>query len=124
MVYYKLKEMLETALSDVVEGGEITSKNLETICYLVKTIKNVDTIEAMERSSNADHSFDSRPSRNYNYDGWDYREGMSNARRRDSMGRYSRDDKNEIIAEMHELKNRVKDENVKHKIETLIEEMR
>ena len=116
MLYNRLREMLETALSDVVSTGEITSKNLETICYLVKTIKNVDTIEAMERTSNADHSFDSRPSRNYHYDDMSYK--------RDRMGRYSRDDRNELIAEMHELKNRVKDDNVKHKLEELIEEMR
>lgn len=120
MIFSKTKEMLERALEDVANKGEITSSNLDIIHKLVSSIKSIDTIEAMERSTYENNSFDSRPSRNYNY-GYD----RSYARKRDSMGRYSRDaEKNEIIAEMHELKNRVKDEETKHKIEDMIEELR
>lgn len=123
MIYKHTKEMLEHALEDVAAKGEITSSNLDIIHKLVSSIKSLDTIEAMEKSSYENRSFDSRPSRNYNY-GYEY-DGMSNARRRDARGRYSRDDeKNEIIAELHELKNRVKSEDTKRKIEEMIEEMR
>lgn len=127
MIYRKTKEMLEHALEDVANKGEITSSNLDIIHKLVSSIKSLDTIEAMEKSSYENNSFDSRPSRNYNY-GYDYENrggDRSNARRRDSMGRYSREgEKNEIIAEMHELKNRVSDPETKHKIEKMIEELR
>ena len=118
MIYHKTKEMLERALEDVANKGEITSANLDIIDKLTHSIKSIDTIEAMERSSYADHSFDSRPSRNMHYD-YEY------GRKRDSMGRYSRDgEKAEIIAEMHELKNRVTDPETKRKIEEMIEELR
>ncbi len=127
MTYRKTKEMLEHALDDVANKGEITSSNLDIIHKLVSSIKALDTIEAMEKSSYENNSFDSRPSRNYNYD-YEYENrggGRSNARRRDSIGRYSREgEKNEIIAQMHELKNRVSDPETKHKIEEMIEELR
>lgn len=123
MIYQHTKEMLEHALEDVASKGEITSSNLDIIHKLVSSIKSLDTIEAMEKSSYENRSFDSRPSRNYNYGyGMDDR---SYARRRDSMGRYSRDDeKNEIIAEMHELKKRVSDPETKKKLSEMIEELR
>lgn len=126
MIYKHTKEMLEHALEDVAAKGEITSSNLDIIHKLVSSIKSLDTIEAMEKSSYENNSFDSRPSRNYDY-GYDYdrTNNRSYARRRDSMGRYSRDDeKNEIVAELHELKNRVKDSETKRKLTEMIEEMR
>ena len=134
MVYKKIKNMLETALEDVAEKGEVTSGNLELIEKLICSIKYVNDIQKMERSSNEDKSFDSRPSRMYNY-GYDYDYGYdynqddrrSNARRRDRMGRYTNGNEaelNEIISEMHELKNRVTDPHTKHKIDTMIQELR
>lgn len=128
MIYRRTKEMLEHALEDVANKGEITSSNLDIIHKLVSSIKSLDTIEAMEKSSYENNSFDSRPSRNYDYGyGYENRGGRSNARgqRRNAMGRYSREgERNEIIAEMHELKNRVSDPETKHKIEEMIEELR
>lgn len=137
MVYKKIKNMLETALEDVANKGEITSSNLELIEKLICSIKNVNDIEKMEQHANENRSFDSRPSRMYNYDyGYDYGYGYdytypemrrSTAQRRDSMGRYTNDHEsevNEIIAEMHELKNRVSDPHTKHKIDTMIKELR
>lgn len=126
--------MLETALEDIAEKGEITSGNLELIEKLICSIKYVGDIQKMERSSNEDKSFDSRPSRMYNY-GYDYDYdydynqdgGRSNARRRDKMGRYTyghEAELNEIISEMHELKNRVTDPHTKRKIDTMIQELR
>ena len=134
MIYKKIKKMLETALEDVGEKGEITSGNLELIEKLICSIKNINDIEQAERSSNENKSFDSRPSRTYNY-GYDYgygydepiMRGMSNRRGRDAMGRYTYDheaEMNEIISEMHELKNRVSDPHTKHKIDSMIQELR
>lgn len=124
MIYKHTKEMLEHALEDVAAKGEITSSNLDIIHKLVSSIKSLDTIEAMEKSSYENNSFDSRPSRNYDY-GYDRMNNRSYARKRDSMGRYSRDDeKNEIVAELHELKARVSDPETKRKLTDMIEELR
>lgn len=133
MIYRKVKSMLETALEDVANKGELTSSNLDIIEKLIHSIKNLCDIEKDKRNSNENNSFDSRPSRVYNYDygmddSWDDREMMrSQAQRRDGRGRYTREHEseiNEIIAEMHELKNRVSDPKTKHKIESMIRELR
>ncbi len=128
MTYKKIKMMLDNALEDVANKGELTSSNLDIIEKLICSIKGINDIENMERSSYEYSSFDSRPSRAYNYDRYDYEQDMrSNARRRDSMGRYTNDHESEvseIIAEMHELKNRVNNPNTKHKIEALIKELK
>ena len=110
-VYQEVKEMLEKALEDVSRKGELTSGNLDIIDKLTHAIKSVDTIEAMERKSYAESSFDGHD--------------RYSERRRDSMGRYTRDaDRNEIIAEMHELKKRVSDEHTRREIENLIDRLK
>lgn len=126
MVYRKTKEMLRNALEDVAEKGELTSSNLEIIKDLLCSIKYANDIENDEKSSYENNSFDSRPSRNYNY-GYDYDQRGSYARRRDGRGRYSSEHEseiNEIIADMHELKNRVSDPGTKQKIEKLIKDIK
>ena len=139
MVYKKIKGMLETALEDVANKGEITSSNLELIEKLICSIKYVHDIQKMEQNANENRSFDNRPSRMYNYGydyGYDYdygytypddMMGRSLARGRDSRGRYTNDRESEIheiVSEMHELKHRVSDPSVKHKIDTMIKELR
>lgn len=132
MIYKKTKEMLKNALEDVANKGELTSSNLDIIEKLICSIKNLCEIEDKERSKNENNSFDSRPSRTYTYPSWDSyemrsNEMRSNARNRDSMGRYTNDhehEMNEIIAELHELKNRVSDPTTKHRLESMIKEFR
>lgn len=140
MIYKKIKYMLDNALEDVADKGELTSSNLEIIEKLICSIKGINDIEDRERNSQEKNSFDSRPSRGYNYEyDYDYDEmsmrsdarggggGRSNAQRRDSMGRYTNDhesERNEVIAEMHELKNRISDPHTKQKIEKMINDLR
>lgn len=126
MTYRKIKTMLERALEDVANKGEVTSSNLDIIYKLTSSMDHLCEIEEAEKSNHENNSFDSRPSRNYDY-GYDYGMdgGRSNAQRRNAMGRYSREDeKNEVIAKMHELKNQVSDPETKHKIEEMIEQLR
>lgn len=121
--------MLDRALEDVANKGEVTSSNLDIIYKLTTAMKNLCDVEESKKSSQENNSFDSRPSRNFDY-GYDYdytMDGRSNARgqRRNAMGQYSREDeKNEIISKMHELKNQVTDPATKHKIEEMIEQLR
>lgn len=109
-IYHEAKEILERALEDVVRKGEVTSGNLDIIDKLTHAIKSVDTINAMEKRTYAEDSFDNEP-RYY-------------GAKRDRMGRYSRGDKDELIAEMYELKKMASDEHIKHKIDNLIAELR
>ena len=66
--YQKLKKMLCKELEEVVEGGKLSSGNLDMVDKITHSIKSLDTIMAME---------DAGYSRENGYSG-----------RRDSMGRY------------------------------------
>ena len=68
----ELRKMLVKELDDITEKRELSAGSLEIIDKLTHSIKSIDTIMAMEGAS---------------YDGYSYR-----GRKRDSMGRYSRDD--------------------------------
>lgn len=64
---YELKEMLCKELDEIAHKGELTAGGLETVHKLTDTIKNIDKIMMLEE------------------------DGEYSERRRDSMGRYSRD---------------------------------
>ena len=119
MVYKRIKYMLDNALEDVAEKGELTPNNLEIIEKLICSINGINDLEDREQSS--------KVSKGYGYD-YDDREMLrSMASKRDSMGRYTRDnesEREEVIAEMHELKHRVSDPHTKRKIEKMINELR
>ena len=84
---YKLKEKLCDELEEIVNKGEWGAGDLDIIHKLTDTIKNLDKIEMLEEDGG------------YSRDGnWEadmrgtYGRGSSyRGRKRDSMGRYSRD---------------------------------
>lgn len=82
---YKLKDKLCEELEEIARKPELSAGDLETIHKLTDTIKNIDKISMLE-----DEGY-SRAG------GWEidgrgvYERGSSYRRRRDSMGRYSRD---------------------------------
>ena len=85
----ELKDVLERELKNLAKDDKMTIGSLDKIHKLTDTIKNLDKISLLEESGEY-----SQRDRNYNiygtYDG-SY-EGNSYARRRrDSMGRYTRD---------------------------------
>lgn len=79
----ELKAMLCKELEEFAKKGELTAGALETVHKLTDTIKNIGKIEAMD---GLDEYSERAYSRRY------YGDGSSYARRRDSMGRYTRDD--------------------------------
>lgn len=107
------------------QGRELNSTLIETIDKLTHTIKSIDTIAAME---NAGYSYD------------DYHTGYSNARRRDSMGRFSNDDhdmryrdnrsygysrdnaKGELMEHLHGLMNNAEDDHTRSMIHKWIDQ--
>lgn len=115
--YYELKEKLCDELDKLAAKGDINSVTLEHIHKLTDTIKNLDKIEMLEDGGYSrmdEHSYRHGYSRDgdweargsYGNDGSGYNEGGNSYRKRDSMGRYSRDDgKDHMIHRLREMMN-------------------
>lgn len=115
--YYELKEKLCDELDKLAAKGDINSVTLEHIHKLTDTIKNLDKIEMLEDGGYSrmdEHSYRHGYSRDgdweargsYGDDGSGYNEGGNSYRKRDSMGRYSRDDgKDHMIHRLREMMN-------------------
>lgn len=119
--YYELKEKLCDELDKLAAKGDINSVTLEHIHKLTDTIKNLDKIEMLEDGGYSrmdEHSYRHGYSRdgdweargsygdgnNYPRDGGGYNESENSyrGRKRDGMGRYSRDDGKEHM--LHQLR--------------------
>lgn len=99
---HKLKEMLMEELYEYEEkakkatGGKISMQELEKIHKLTDTVKNIDKIEMLEEGGG--YSEESRWMADGRMYGTSYDDGTSYARgrgrnaKRNSMGRYSRND--------------------------------
>ena len=84
----QLKEMLEKELGILAMEDKISMSSLEKIHTLTDSIKNIDKIRMLEESEYSQRGGYSRNSYgDMSYDGNSYAR-----RRRDSMGRYSRDE--------------------------------
>ena len=82
---HELKEKLCDELEEIANKGELGAGDLEIVHKLTDTIKNLDKIEMLE---DGDYS----QAGDWEIEGRAYNRGSSYARRkRDSMGRYSRD---------------------------------
>lgn len=113
--YRKLKEMLCDELDKFAERKELSGSSLDIIHKLTDTIKNLDKIEMLEEES----GYSERGRRGgYSRDGGDweahgvysggnsYNDGGNSyrGRKRDSMGRYSRDDgKEHMVHKLREM---------------------
>ena len=94
-----LRETLCRELNEIAEKGELSAGDLETVDKLTHTLKNLDKIMMGEGYSNAGDWY---AMGNYGRDGYhpDYRDGTSyRGRKRDIMGRYSRADAREDMAD-------------------------
>ena len=117
---YKLKEMLCEELEEYGRKGEMTPGTLEVVDKLAHAVKNLDKIieTADEEYSGDDMSYrGSYRGRSYrNYDG-----NTSYARRRDSMGRYSRAS-SDLVNQLRQMMPEV-DEETRRDIERLVNRM-
>ena len=92
---HKLKEMLMNELYEYEEkakkmgGGKVSQSELDKIHKLTDTVKNIDKIEMLE--SDEGYSEDGHYMGEGRIYGTSYARGRTRAKR-DSMGRYSRDD--------------------------------
>ena len=82
---HKITEMLCKELKGYGEKQRLGSQDLEMLYKLASTVKNLDKIVKAEEEGYSEGMHD------YTYDGASYARGRRRAKR-DSMGRYSRDD--------------------------------
>ena len=83
---YELKDKLCKELDEIARKGELGAGDLEIVHKLTDTIKNLGKIEMLEDGGGYSQAGD------WEIEGRAYNRGNSYARRkRDSMGRYSRD---------------------------------
>ena len=120
---YQLKEMLCKELKEYGDKGELTAGTLDVVDKLAHAAKNLDKIiEVYEDEGNSGYypyAYDdgmNRGGRPYN---GSYR-GRSYARRRDSMGRYSRDG---LADKMRELMEDAPDDRTRQEIKRLVEKL-
>lgn len=124
---YELKDMLCKELKEYGEKGELTAGSLDTIDKLAHAMKNLDrVIEAYEEDgeysgrSYPDGMGGSYARGRYSREGRSYARGRMNARR-DSMGRYSRDDG--MIEDLRDLMKDAPNEAIKRDIQRLVDKM-
>lgn len=80
---HEIKQKLVKELDEIAERGELSAGSLDTLHKLTDTIKNIDKIEMLEGGGSS-HGY-----RGSYADGGSYGDGYSQARRRDSRGRYT-----------------------------------
>lgn len=109
---HELKDKLCRELEHYADKSNLSASDLETVDKLTHSIKSIETILAMR----GDYSKDRYSRDHYSYD--DY------SNKRDSMGRYSRDDdRAHITRELRELMHRTADESVKRAIKQAVSEI-
>ena len=114
---HKIKEMLMKELKEYEKKEKLSAGDLETIHKLTDTVKNIDKIEMLEGGEG--YSEDGM-----SYDGSSYDDGSSYARRRDSMGRYSRDGGKEDMSEkLREMMGDAKNEKEREAIRRCMSEL-
>lgn len=90
--YSKLCMLVDAEIDKEVAKGSLTPETIRTIGYAIDVIKDIKTIEAMESEYGYSGHY---PERGWNvrpYYSYEDAPDYSYARRRDSMGRYSRED--------------------------------
>lgn len=86
---FGIREMLCEELSEFSGQRELSAAELDAIHKLASSIKNIDKIAMFE---SGDYSRDDGYSRDWSSGRTAYNRGSSYRRKRDSMGRYSRDE--------------------------------
>lgn len=132
-MYEELKEMLCRELEEITHKGELSAGSLDIIDKLTHSIKSIETIMAMAESD--DYSYrgsyanDGRGGNRGGNRGGMSREGRSGARRRDRMGRYSRNDysyadaKDDMMDDLRELMEKAPDETMRRKLQKFMNEI-
>ena len=119
---YELCDTISTEIADATEkirnaGGKLSTSDVDYIDKLTHTLKSIKGVMNMEDSGDSMNA--------YPY-GMSYRGRSSYARgrmnaRRDSMGRYSRDDG--MVSQLREMMDDAPNETVRREMQKLVEKM-
>lgn len=131
---HELYELKEALMNELEEYGskEMTAGSLDVVDKLTHTVKNLDKIiEKCEEEEYSGRSYArGRGRSSYARGGRSYDDGnnMSYARRRDAMGRYSRNGRysmgnDELIEDLHELMEEAPDERTKKEFHRFIQKI-
>ena len=137
-MYEELKEMLCRELEEITRKGELSAGSLDIIDKLTHSIKSIETIMSMAESD--DYSYrgsyanDGRGGNRGGNRGGMSRESMNDGRsgarrRRDRMGRYSRNDysyadaKDDMMDDLRELMEKAPDETMRRKLQKFVNEL-
>lgn len=125
-----MRELEKTNEKLRMSGGDITSGDMEYLDKLTHTLKSIKTTIAMMEAEDDYSSEDGYSSRSYarngrgnrSYERGSYARGGSYARRRrDSMGRYSRDDGFREMLE--EAMNEAPNESIRSQLRSMMQSM-
>lgn len=116
---HKIKDMLVRELEEFARKESIESYDLDMIHKLTDTIKNIDKIDMLEDGGHSGMRERGTP-RTYEYD-----DDYSMRRRRDSRGRYSRDDgRDYMVNELESMMREAPDRETREKMERLVNRMK
>lgn len=131
--YHDLKDMLCRELDEITLKGELTAGSLDTVDKLTHSIKSIETIIAMNEAQDGESGYYPYMGGYRSYDGDSMRGMRSGARKRDAMGRYSRDNRrngysrddarDEMIADLRDLMQDAPDEHTKKRFQSFIREL-
>jgi len=130
-MYEDLKELCEALSEELHEAttklrnGKMTHGDLEYIDKLSHALKSVTILKEMEGSSRDGRSYDdmSYDGRSYERRSYDTNSGRGYyGRRRDSMGRYSRDN-DELMNDLQQLADKTPDPQTKAEIQKFMRTM-
>jgi hypothetical protein len=109
----RMKEKLHKELKEFDKKDDLSMGDVTTIHMLTDTIKNIDKICMLEEEGGYSQAVDrdGRMMPHYNQGGRSYNDG-GYSQRRDSRGRYSRDDgeKMRIVKELEQMRNLFNDD--------------
>lgn len=136
---YDLCETVSKELSTANEkiraaGGKLSAGDLDYLDKITHTMKSAKTIIAMAEAEERDGESGYYPYMGgyRSFDEGGMRGGRSNARRRDSMGRYSRENRvgysrnearNEMVEDLRDLMRNAPDEHTRMRFQRFIEEI-
>ena len=128
---HKLIEYVCDELKEIekkAEKGDLSMSEVEYADKLAHLKKNLLKSEEMMEEFDEDYSSDVRPMYDASMRGRSYARGRGSNARRDSMGRYSRNDgysraAGDMAERLRDLMHDAPDESTKHEIRKLVEKM-
>lgn len=126
---HELRDMLSQEIDEITKKGELTAGSLDTVDKLTHSLKSIDTIIAMhggddEYSQRGYSNTDGHMGGGYSGNYPRYYYAKNGNQRRDSRGRYSRDDgREQMIEQLRDMMNDAPDDHMREAIRKCVEQM-